>query len=130
MTNVTIADVRRVAAICGDMARQIGVTDSYPVLQEGSKYYGNAYRLMTIDKGTSGQGTPRLNSWPSNGYLGMTKSEAYDSLHKLKDALWDIAEVSGKKVDFEKSLTVADVAEKSKHVGWQLWSDVAPWKMT
>ena len=130
MNSITITDVRRVAAMVGDMARQLEITDAYPVLEEGSVTYGRAYRLMTVAKGTSGHGTPRLNSWPSSGYLGMTKSEAFDSLQKLKSALFDIAETSGKHIDFDRCLTVADAAEKAKYVSWQLWTDVAPWKIT
>lgn len=42
-------------------------------LHRGSKTYGNAYRLFTTEGNWPAPGT-------SNGYLGMTKREAHQSL--------------------------------------------------
>jgi hypothetical protein len=52
------------------------------VLDKGSKTYGPAYRLYT----TSYEGNSRYSDKPlhlGDGYLGMTKSEAYLSLRAI-----------------------------------------------
>ena len=60
------------------------------VLDKGSKTYGRAYRLYTTGyEGNSGYSDKPLHL--GDGYLGMTKSEAYLSLRAILrtlEAVW------------------------------------------
>jgi hypothetical protein len=49
-------------------------------LQEGSKTYGRAYRLYTMQEGSSAHYNP---PYQIRDYLGMTRQEAYDTLWSL-----------------------------------------------
>ncbi len=50
--------------------------------QWGSKVNGQAYRLYT----NGGSGAPGT----ANGYLGMTRREAWDTLHTIAETLEDV----------------------------------------
>ena len=52
-------------------------------MQEGSKTYGNAYRVRHVNGWATPLGT-------SNGYLGMTRREAVDTLHTLARTIEDV----------------------------------------
>lgn len=123
---ITITDVRRQAAIVGELARQARILDEseYPVLSEGSKYYGNAYRLNFTPRGASYHARiTRLDD-----FLGMTKREAWQTLHNHRAIVEAFADGAGIELDWNAAHDAADRAEKSKRVDWSLWSDVAPWK--
>lgn len=69
--------------------RSQGVTRKIE-LQRGSKTYGNAYRLYFIgDADGNGTGTTGVYG-TENGYLGMTKREAYDTLYIIVRAMGDL----------------------------------------
>lgn len=53
-------------------------------IDAGSKANGIAWRIFRADTGYSAPGT-------SNGYLGMTKREAWDTLHSLATMAEDMA---------------------------------------
>ena len=60
------------------------------VLENGSRYYGRAFRLYSTPSGKY-----QCNRHPafdgSSGYLGMTKPEAEQSLSCIAEALWAVA---------------------------------------
>jgi hypothetical protein len=57
------------------------------VLDEGSKYYGRAYRVAMVPAGTTGHHeAPGIRA---AGYIGMTKREAYDALGYIAAAIED-----------------------------------------
>ena len=76
------------------------IPDGYRVIMdEGSKTYGRAYRVAL--QGAPVKRADGTNDWPNGSghgrppaggdFLGMTKSEAYHSLHLMAAALEDVA---------------------------------------
>ena len=91
MTNtISITDVRGMFARYERANESAGlIPDGFHlVLSEGSKYYGNAYRVhltgnrVKLDNGRYEwpNGTGHDNPPVGNDFLGMTKRDAYDSL--------------------------------------------------
>lgn len=71
--NITMKRLTDLVAAYKRRLEREGIMDELR-LDEGSKTYGRAYRLFA--DGAAALGT-------SNGYLGMTKREAYDTLHTI-----------------------------------------------
>lgn len=73
-------------------ARYVRAVRAFGVMEEhrlewGSKVDGRAFRVNSYREGQSGQ-YPAFGVF--DGYLGMTKREAYDSLHIIAQALEDV----------------------------------------
>lgn len=89
MTNITIKDVRRAFDNHVAALTRHGLHDPAEgryVLSEGSKTYGNAYRINFIPTGESGHYRPRIGS----DFLGFTKREAYEKLTERTQIIGDV----------------------------------------
>lgn len=69
------------------------VTGELPELsyQEGSKTYGNSFRLHHIGRDKDGQETGPTSCWGTyDGFLGWTKREAYETLSTIASTIYDV----------------------------------------
>lgn len=78
---ITVVDVRTAYVALVKAAQQAGVDTAKWQLQEGSSTYGRAYRIY--DDGFGAMGL-------SQGFLGLTASQAYHTIHTILAVLWMI----------------------------------------
>lgn len=92
MERIYNRDVRRAFAHHIDTLERYGISyDGRLVLSQGSKTYGNAWRINRIPTGESYHANPPIGS----DYLGMTAREAYDTLHERNRTIHDMASALG-----------------------------------
>jgi hypothetical protein len=79
-TTITRRDLEGMLERLSRAMQTAGLDTSHLYLETGSRTYGRAYRLYQRDPQTGG-----LHPVPGmiSDFLGMTKREAYDSLHML-----------------------------------------------
>lgn len=87
--NITMGRLTALVAAYKGRLEGEGIMDELR-LEEGSKLYGQAFRLRFKD-GASAIGT-------SNGYLGMTKREAYETLTTIIRTLDDIHYIQTRRI--------------------------------
>lgn len=90
MESITIADLQRLVESYAKRLGSEGILTPLH-LNIGSKLYGRAYRLYFAD-GASAIGT-------SDGYLGMTKREAFETLSTIIHTIDDMHYLQAKDLD-------------------------------
>lgn len=99
MTTTTVADVRDAFHRYESALRAYGLIPAgyRLVLSEGSKTYGNAFRVnLTGERaadGTYPNGSGHSRPPIGSDYLGMTRSEAAQTLSTMAQCVWDMAHV-------------------------------------
>lgn len=90
-TTATAAEVRHFAARVGDLIEAAGLVPAGItwVYAEGSKLNSIAYYLHYCEPGETGRHSPPCIS---QGFLGMTKNQAWDTLHAVADVLYAVAD--------------------------------------
>ena len=78
---ITVKDVRDSVEILRERCLKMGMDTGRWELHEGSSTYGRAYRLYDDGKGVLGL---------SQGFLGLTATEAYRALEVMLGVLWAI----------------------------------------
>lgn len=89
MDRITAKDVRRAFENHVDALIHHGLHDPAEgryVLSEGSKTYGNAFRINFIPSGETGHYRPKVG----DDFLGWTKREAYDRLTERTRTIVDV----------------------------------------
>lgn len=89
---VTVKDVRAAFGNLVTTATELGVRkpDEKWILQEGSMTYGRAYRIYLQEQGSGGLMATSLAL--SDGFLGMTASEAQQAIWMLRRGMQAVAE--------------------------------------
>jgi hypothetical protein len=97
MNTTTAADVRNAFNRYESALRAYGLIPAghHLVLSEGSKTYGNAYRVnLTGDRAADGSypnGSGHSRPPIGSDYLGMTRAEAAQTLNTMAQCVWDMA---------------------------------------
>lgn len=78
---ITVVDVRTAYVKLVKATQDFGIDTSKWQLHEGSSTYGRAYRIY--DDGRSPLGL-------SQGFIGLTAQQAYDTIHTMLGVLWTV----------------------------------------
>ena len=79
---------------------------STTVVEFGSKTYGQAFRLFLQEAGSTAHHRHPATT-ASNGFLGMTKREAFNTLHTMNGVLWAVRHAAG--VGYGKRVNLSEV---------------------
>lgn len=80
---ITVTSVREATESLIKACQRLGMDTAKWQLQEGSSTYGRAYRLYDDGRGVLGL---------SQGYLGLTASEAHRAIEVMLGTLWALEE--------------------------------------
>lgn len=81
---ITVVDVRTAYEALVKAAQRHQVNTDKWQLHEGSSTYGRAYRIYDDGRGALGL---------SQGFIGLTAQQAYDTIHAILSVLWALGDV-------------------------------------
>lgn len=87
MQRITMDDLNAQLALYGLLLRELGIDSEGIALIEGSKKYGNSFKLVRIVEGGGHSDVPGAY----NGFLGWTKREAYMTMSAITRTLGDVS---------------------------------------